>query len=89
MRGEPNPVLRSHLCVSQRLRRWREGDDAGEEDARVLRYRADASAMKFAPPGLAWPFRDGSPILDLNTKMMHIFPQKKQNDDIPSLKHVH
>ena len=54
-----------------------EGDDAGEEDARVLCFRADASAMKFAPAGLAQPFRAGSPMLDLNTKMMHIFPQKK------------
>ena len=54
-----------------------EGDDAGEEDARVLRYQADASATKFAPAGLARPFGAGSPLLDLNTKMMHIFPQKK------------
>ena len=70
-------MLRSHICVSQRLRRWREGDDAGEEDARVLHYRADASAMKFALAGMARPFGARSPLLDLNTKMMHIFPQKK------------
>jgi hypothetical protein len=51
-KGEPNPASRSYLCVSRRLWRWRrERDNAGE--ARVLRYRVDASATEFAPAGLA------------------------------------
>jgi hypothetical protein len=75
--GEPNPALRSHLCVSLRLRR-REGDDTREEDARVLHYRADTSAMEFGSIGLARPFGARSPLLDLNTKMMTYFPKENE-----------
>jgi hypothetical protein len=46
-------------------RKRREGDDAREEDMRMLRYQADASATEFVPTGLARPFGAGLPPLDL------------------------
>jgi hypothetical protein len=64
--------------VSLWLRRRREGDDAREEDARVLHYWANASAMEFGSVGLARPFRAGSPPLDLNTKTITYFPKANE-----------
>ena len=77
VRGAESGVKITHLCVPAVAAVEEGGRRCRRGGCGVLHYRADTSATKFAPAGLAWPFGARSPLLDLNTRMMHIFSQKK------------